>query len=136
MNLCGPFGSAFSRCFETAVSRDRNAYGAQVSRFDVAVLFAAGLGLPSALSALRQFIELRRTQPSLVPPYCWFVWQCRHEEELQLAWDALHLAIFDGLGERAADQADCRYGLDLLSHQKRRKEAWCQSSNIRAVYFP
>ena len=52
---------------------------------DIVILFSAGLGLPSALSALRQFIELRRHKADLVPPYVWFVWATTNEDDLRLA---------------------------------------------------
>jgi hypothetical protein len=76
VNVSGPFGSSFSRCFA------HNGYN---TSHDIVILLTAGLGLPSALSALREFIELRRSQANRVPPYVWFCWACRHEDELQIA---------------------------------------------------
>ena len=76
VNVSGPFGSSFSRCF---------AHEEYQSSYDIIILLTAGLGLPSALSALREFIETKRSSPDRVPPYVWFCWQCRHEEDLQIA---------------------------------------------------
>ena len=118
MNVSGPFGSSFSRCF---------AHEGSTASYDIIVLLSAGLGLPSALSALREFIELRRKAANRVPPYVWFCWQCRHEEELQLVWDAVHFAIFDGMGERSPDQSNWRYGLDLHNHRKARNKTWANT---------
>ena len=124
VNVSGPFGSSFSRCFEHRPNEEGTA---DISSYDVVILLAAGLGLPSALSSLREFIEMRRKQADRVPPYVWFVWQCSHEEDLQLAWDALHMAILDGMSERAPDQSNWRYGLDLLNHRRARNESWANT---------
>ena len=47
----GPFGSSFSRCFDTVARKGQ----AHAARYDIVVLFGSGIGLPSALSALRRF---------------------------------------------------------------------------------
>lgn len=66
-------------------------------KYDIVVIFGSGLGLPSALSALREFVH-RRAKNQKVPPFVWFLWQCRHPEDLQLCWDSLHRIIYGAGG--------------------------------------
>jgi hypothetical protein len=98
VDVRGPFGSAFSRCFETM----RRTAGLNSARYDLVILYGSGIGLPSALSALKEFIERRRTGKP-IPQAVWFMWQCRHAEDLQLCWDSLHRVIYAGGG--LADEA-------------------------------
>ena len=91
----GPFGSAFSLCFASKTSKASRS--SEIPRFDAVVIVGGGIGLPSALSALREFIR-RRKSGKAVPSHVFFVWQCRHPEEVTLCWESLHRAIFyDGL---------------------------------------
>ena len=48
VHVRGPFGSAFSRCFEMKQRADQ----VDAPRYDMVVIFGSGIGLPSALSAL------------------------------------------------------------------------------------
>ena len=119
----GPFGSAFARCFESK----RRVGQADAPLHDLVVLLGSGIGLPSALSALHEFVERRRAGKA-VPRFVWFVWQCRATEELQLCWDALHRIVYGGHGlcdeaaHRQARAALTRGGkvpLDRAKHMQR-----------------
>ena len=119
----GPFGSAFDRCFEMV----RRPGQVDAPRHDIVVLFGSGIGLPSALSALHEFIRRRRAGV-LVPRFVLFMWQCRTTEELQLCWDSLHRLIFGAKGmcdaqthqtERQALARGQRVPLDYEKHTKR-----------------
>lgn len=57
------------------------------------------------------------------PPACLFV----HCLFASAAGDALHWMIFDGMGERAADQSTHRYALSLRNHRTARNESWPNS---------
>ena len=72
VSVRGPFGSAFSRCFETKRGKGQTA----TPLYDMVVLFGSGIGLPSALSALHEFIERRRAGKK-VPRFVHFMWQAR-----------------------------------------------------------
>ena len=61
VNILGPFGSSFSRCFEMMERRDQ----VSKAKHDVVVLFGSGIGLPSALSALHEFVRRRRDGVSM-----------------------------------------------------------------------
>lgn len=128
----GPFGSAFSRCFEM-VPRPQ-----QISapRFHCVVLIGTGVGLPSALSALREYCR-RRMAGVLVPPFVWFLWQCRNAEDLSLAWDSLHRLIFQSSGLCTEEEDSLRSmgreatrdaGLSYRRHEQRFGEPWTEAS--------
>ena len=96
--VCGSFGSSFSRCFDTKHRWGSDgARAADGAKHDVVVLFGSGTGLPSALSALREFVRRRRDQRP-TPRFVWFVWQASTPEDLQLCWDALHRIIAGAKG--------------------------------------
>ena len=109
----GPFGSAFSRCFEMKHRADQ----VDCARYDIVVLFGSGIGLPSALSALHEFVQRRRAG-MLVPRFVWFMWQCRTAEELQLCWDSLHRIIYGAKG--LCDEQTYRNEKQALSGGKAR----------------
>ena len=52
-----------------------------VHYYDAVVIFGGGLGVPSALSALREFIK-RKRYGGRVPDVVWFMWQCRYPERV------------------------------------------------------
>jgi len=132
VQLRGPFGSAFSRCLEMKRRVDR----VDAAKYDIVVIFGSGLGLPSALSALREFVH-RRAKNQKVPPFVWFLWQCRHPEDLQLCWDSLHRIIYGAGGlctyERyttlvAGDRTKVA-SLDYVQHARRHGgETWSATS--------
>lgn len=108
VRVCGSFGSSFTRCFEMRHRwhADGTLMGTDVPRHDIVVLFGGGSGLPSALSALREFVR-RRLCGEPIPRYVWFVWQCRHVEELAVCWRSLHQIICDAKG--LCDREECTY---------------------------
>ena len=119
----GPFGSAFARCFEMVRRPDQP----DAPRHNIVVLFGSGIGLPSALSALHEFVRRRRAGVA-VPRFVWFLWQCRSTEELKLCWDSLHRIIYGAKGmcdehawkmEQQALVRGQRIPLDYGRHQKR-----------------
>ena len=96
-------------------------------KHDIVVLFGSGIGLPSALSALHEFVRRRRAG-MLVPRFVWFLWQCRNTEELQLCWDVLHRLVYGAKGlcdergwhaERQGLTRNQRVPLDYGKHMKR-----------------
>ena len=112
-----------SRCFESRSAKGQT----HAPRFDIVVLFGSGIGLPSALSALHEFVE-RRRRGKAVPRFVWFMWQCRSAEELQLCWDSLHRLIYGAKGlcdarqyqaeKQALSRGQC-VPLDYRKHAKR-----------------
>lgn len=68
----GPFGSSFSRCFEMINMQARKAAPA----YDIVILYGTGLGVPSAVSALCEFIA-RRKYGTELPTFVYFMWQAR-----------------------------------------------------------
>ena len=131
----GPFGSAFSRCFDVKRSKGQM----HQPLYDIVVLFGSGIGLPSALSALHEFVQRRRSGKP-VPRFVWFMWQCRTTEELQLCWDSLHRIIYGAKGlcdertcinERQALTRGGRVPLDYFKHQNRNGgQAWDETSTM------
>ena len=61
VNVLGPFGSSFSGCFEMMERPDQ----VSKAKHDIVVLFGSGIGLPSALSALHEFVRRRRDGVSM-----------------------------------------------------------------------
>ena len=123
VHVRGPFGSAFSRCFEMKHRADQ----VDCAKHDIVVVFGSGIGLPSALSALHEFVQRRRAG-LLVPRFVWFMWQCRTAEELQLCWDSLHRIIYGAKGlcdeqaymnEKQGTQRGSKVPLDFSKHKKR-----------------
>jgi hypothetical protein len=84
--LRGPYGSAFTRCFNPD--------------YTGCVVIGAGTGLTAALSVLREIIQ-RRKKGDAVPQYVWFVWSCRTTDDLLWAWttllELLLNAVMDGV---------------------------------------
>jgi len=110
-------------------------------RYDMVVLLGSGIGLPSALSALHEFVRRRRAG-MLVPRFVWFQWQCRGTEELQLCWDALHRVIYGAKGlcdeemwenEQQALSSGQRVPLDYVKHVKRLGVPWDEGSEAWAA---
>lgn len=132
VQLKGPFGSAFSRCFDDVPRRNQ----IHAPKYHAVILIGSGIGLPSALSALREFFR-RRAAGVLVPPFVYFVWQCRNTEELAMCWESIHRIVFSNNGmttkyaARAAESG-LTLGRDLgLSHARhvdRFGEEWHEAS--------
>merc|ERR1712048_676265 len=93
VRVCGPFLSAFSRCFEMSHSPGCIAK----SKYETVVLVGSGIGLPSALSALHAFVERRRAG-IIIPSNVCLLWRLRNAEDLELCWDTLHRLIYDAKG--------------------------------------
>ena len=73
VEVCGPFGSSFSRCFEM---RQRLQGRTAEPAYDIVILYGSGIGVPSACSALCEFVE-RRRYGTRVPGVVYFIWQVR-----------------------------------------------------------
>jgi hypothetical protein len=72
IQICGPFGSSFSRCFNMHRQRGQH----ERSAYDIVILYGSGLGVPSALAALSEYFE-RRRDGTQVPQFVHFLWQAR-----------------------------------------------------------
>lgn len=99
VRVIGPLGSSFSRCFEMRRRKAQHATPA----YDIVILYGCGIGVPSAISALREFIE-RRMYGTQVPSYVYLLWQTKYAEDLLLCWDSLHRAIFEAGGLWSEEQ--------------------------------
>eukprot|EP00050_Salpingoeca_kvevrii_P010107 m.6573 g.6573 ORF g.6573 m.6573 type:complete len:1014 (+) comp2639_c0_seq1:279-3320(+) len=80
VRMRGPFGSPFTRCFD--------------SKYPAVVVIGGGTGLTVALSVLKELAH-RRMQGELGNKLVWFVWSCKRIEDLILCWQALHELLFD-----------------------------------------
>ena len=133
VEICGPFGAAFSRCF----NMNRRKRQHEESAFDIVILYGSGLGVPSAIAALSEFME-RRRDGTQVPGFVQFLWQARHPEDLQLCWDSLHRLIFEGGGLWskqlwAAQRRVSSRGipLDRREHMRRNgSDEWTKNSEL------
>jgi len=127
----GPFGSAFARCFDMMERVD----SVDAARYDIVVLFGSGIGLPSALSALHEFVR-RRQEGWEVPRFVWFLWQCRSYEDLQLCWDSLHRLVYSAKGLSAAGASEGLPGgmlapLDFQKHKARNGgQEWTENARM------
>lgn len=133
VEVCGPFGSSFSRCFQMKHRANRVSEPA----FDIVILYGSGIGVPSAVSALREFIE-RRRHGTLVPSVVYFIWQARYAEDLLLCWDSLHRIIYEAGGLWNEEVYTCqrtirqqRLPIDRRAHARRNGgEAWTVQSPL------
>ena len=80
VEVCGPFGSSFSRCFQMRHRKNRIAEPA----YDIVILYGSGIGVPSAVSALCEFIE-RCRYGTQVPSIVYFIWQVCEANLIPLA---------------------------------------------------
>lgn len=133
IQICGPFGSSFSRCFNMHRQRGQH----ERSAYDIVILYGSGLGVPSALAALSEYFE-RRRDGTQVPQFVHFLWQARFPQDLLLCWDSLHRLIFEagGLWSKelwAAQRQTSSRGIPLDRREHRRRNhgtEWSAESEL------
>jgi hypothetical protein len=99
LKLRGPFGSPFTKCFDP--------------RYKGVVVIGAGTGLTSALSVLKEMVHRHLKGES--DQYVWFVWSCRHVEDLKWAWRTLVQTLYEAYRAGAIDPSADEYWSPYVS---------------------